>query len=142
MEKISRKSTIDAGVEKVFSYISNPVNQLEWLPGITSVRNVSGEGKAQTFGWTYKMVGLSLTGKTETVEYVPNKKIVIKTSGGVTSTWTWQFSKVGNKTDLDLNLEYTVPVPVLGKLAEKLVIRQNSREASLAMANIKNRMEI
>jgi len=142
MAKISRKATINAPVEKVFSYLNNPMNQLEWLPSITSVRNVNGEGKGQTFSWTYKMAGLPLTGKTETVEYVPNKRFVIKSSGGITSMWTWQFSKAEGKTELDLALEYTVPVPVLGKLAEKLVQRQNAREATLAMANIKNRMEI
>jgi uncharacterized membrane protein len=141
MAKISRKNTINAGTEKVFSYISNPMNQLEWLPSITSVRNVSGEGKGQTFSWTYKMVGLPLTGKTETTEYVPNKRIVLKTSGGVASTWTWQFSKAAGKTEIDLSVDYKVPVPILGKLAEKLVLRQNAREASLAMGNIKNRME-
>jgi len=39
------------------------------------------------------------------------------------------------------NPEYTIPIPVLGKLAEALVLRQNEREADLAMANIKDRME-
>jgi uncharacterized membrane protein len=141
MAKISRKNTINAPLEKVFSYISNPLNQLEWLPSISSVRDVSGEGKGQTFSWTYKMAGLPLKGKTETVEYVANKKIGLKTAGGVKSTWNWQFSGAGNKTEIDLAIEYFVPVPVVGKLAERLVTRQNAREATLAMANIKSRME-
>ena len=141
MANISRKSTINARVEKVFSYISNPLNQMEWLPSITSVRDVSGEGKGQTFSWTYKMAGLPLKGKTETVDYVANKRIGLKTTGGVKSTWTWQFSGAGDKTEIDLAIEYGVPVPVLGKLAEKLVTRQNAREATLAIANIKSKME-
>ena len=87
------------------------------------------------------MGGLPLKGKTETSEYVANKRIGLKTSGGITSMWTWQFSGVADKTEIDLVIEYTVPVPVLGKLAEKLITRQNAREANLAMANIKSRME-
>ena len=141
MAKISRNSTVNARVEKVFSYISDPLNQLEWLPSISSVRDVSGEGKGQTFSWTYKMAGLPLKGKTETIEYVANKRIGLKTTGGVKSTWTWQFSGAGDKTQVDLAIEYAVPVPVLGKLAEALVTRQNAREATLALANIKSRME-
>jgi uncharacterized membrane protein len=141
MATISRKSTINAPAEKIFSYIGNPMNQLEWLPSISSVRDVSGEGKGQTFAWTYKMAGLPLKGKTETLEYVANKKIGLKTSGGVVSTWTWQFSGAAGKTDVDLSIEYNVPIPVLGKLAEKLVVRQNAREANLAMSNIKSKME-
>jgi uncharacterized membrane protein len=141
MAKISRKNTINAPVDKVFSYISNPMNQLEWLPSISSVRDVSGEGKGQTFSWTYKMAGLPLKGKTETLEHTANKRIGLKTSGGIASVWTWQFSGATGKTELDLSIEYTVPVPVLGKLAEKLIVRQNGREATLAMANIKSKME-
>jgi uncharacterized membrane protein len=141
MARISRNSTVNAPVEKVFSYISDPMNQLEWLPSISSVRDVSAEGKGQTFSWTYKMAGLPMKGKTETTEYVANKKIGLKTSGGIASIWTWQFSGAKGKTEIDLAIDYSVPVPVLGKLAEKLIVRQNAREATLAMANIKSRME-
>ncbi len=42
---------------------------------------------------------------------------------------------------MKLDIEYTIPIPVLGKLAEKLVLRRNEREADLAMANIKDKFE-
>jgi hypothetical protein len=42
---------------------------------------------------------------------------------------------------LSVHIEYTIPVPVLGKIAEGLVLRQNEKEADLAMANIKAKME-
>ena len=42
---------------------------------------------------------------------------------------------------LDLEVEYTIPVPVLGKLAEKLVLKRNEQEADLWMQNIKDRLE-
>jgi hypothetical protein len=37
--------------------------------------------------------------------------------------------------------ETTIPIPVLGKLTEAFVLKQNEREANLAMANIKARLE-
>jgi uncharacterized membrane protein len=141
MPKIEKASTLNVPVEKVFSYITNPVNQLEWLPSITDVRDVSGQGKGQRFAWTYKMMGIHLKGKTEVIEHVANQRLTFKTTGGIASTWTWTFTGEPNKTRLNLIVEYTVPVPVLGKIAERLVLRQNEREADLAMANIKERLE-
>ena len=44
MTKVERSITIKAPVEKVFSYISSPNNQLEWLPSITEVRDITGQG--------------------------------------------------------------------------------------------------
>ena len=38
--------------------------------------------------------------------------------------------------------EYTIPVPVLGKLAEKLVLKRNRRESDMSMENIKERLEV
>jgi hypothetical protein len=38
-------------------------------------------------------------------------------------------------------VEYTIPVPVLGKLGEALILKQNEREADQAMANIKAKLE-
>ena len=42
---------------------------------------------------------------------------------------------------LTTEIEYSVPVPVLGRLAEALVVKMNEREAELVLANLKSRME-
>lgn len=141
MEKMERSITINAPVEKVFSYLCDPMNQLEWLPSITDVRDITGEGVGQKSAWTYKMMGMSFKGENEAVELVDNQKIVIKSTGGIQSTWDWAFISENDKTVVNLVIEYTIPIPVLGKVAEKLVLRQNEREADLAMTNIKERLE-
>lgn len=141
MAKVERSNTINAPVGKVFSYITNPVNELEWLPSLTDVRDVTGQGVGQRWGWSYKMLGLSFKGKTEVVEYISNERYVYKTSGGIVSTWAYALKPEGAGTRLNLSVEYTIPVPVLGKVAEKLVLRQNEREADFAVANIKARLE-
>jgi hypothetical protein len=38
-------------------------------------------------------------------------------------------------------VDYTIPVPVLGKLVEKLVVKRNQRDADTWVENIKERME-
>jgi hypothetical protein len=42
---------------------------------------------------------------------------------------------------VDLVVKYKIPIPVLGKLAEALVLKQNGWEANPAVANSKARLE-
>jgi len=141
MAKVEQSIIIKAPVEKVFSYLCDPMNQLEWLPSMTDVRDITGEGVGQKFGWTYKMMGVSFKGETEVVESVGSERRVIKSTGGIQSTWTWTTKSENGNTLVNLTVEYTIPVPVLGKVAERMVLRQNEREAALAMTNIKERLE-
>ena len=141
MARVERSITINAPVEKVFAYIADPTGELESIPSITDIRNVKGEGVGQTYEWTYKMLGIPLRGKSEVVEYKPNEHYVSKSSGGVVSTWTYSFKVVTGGTHMNLVVDYTIPIPVLGKFAERLVLRQTEREADLSMATLKDRLE-
>lgn len=141
MAKLEKSVTIIAPVEKVFSYITNPMNELEFTPGMTEVRDIIGQGVGRRFKWTYKMMGIPLKGDSEVTEYVPNQRYVEKSKGGIDSTWTWTFKTKDGGTLLNLAIEYTIPVPVLGKIGERLVLRQNEREANTALAYVKDKLE-
>ena len=143
MARIERTITINAAVQKVFDYVSDPMANLEWLPGMVEVKDVTRteQGVGSHYRWVYKMAGVRLEGESTTTEYIPNRRIVTLTKGGAISTWTWTFEPHDGGTKAKLVVEYTIPIPVLGKLAEALVLRQNEREADLAMANIKAKME-
>ena len=91
--------------------------------------------------FTYKMVGLRLEGESTTTEYIPNKRIVTQSKGGILSTWTWTLTPEDGETKLTVEVEYSIPVPVVGKVAEAVVLKWNEREADLAAANIKAKME-
>jgi len=141
MATVERNITINAPIEKVFTYIANPKNELETVPSITDIRDIIGQGVGQRYSWTYKMMGISLKGESEVIEYVPNERYVTKSTGSIISTWTWTVKPEGDGTQLNLVVEYTIPVPVLGKVGEWLVLRQNEREADLSMATLKDRLE-
>ena len=141
MTIVERSVTINAPVEKIFSYISNPRNELEWLPSVVDVRHVVGKGVGQRFSWTYKMIGIPLKGETDVAEYIPNELIVYKTTGGIDSTWTWQFKSAVGRTQIQLAVEYIIPERVLGKVPEWFVLRRIEREADMAITNIKERLE-
>lgn len=143
MAVVEKSAEINAPVEKVFSYLEESESNVEWLPGMMEVKDIAKtEGQVGThFRWTYKMAGLRFEGETTVTEHIPNRKIVTQSKGGIRSTWTFTFEQQDGGTKLTIKVDYTVPVPVLGKLAEAIVLKQNEREAALALSNIKERME-
>ncbi len=143
MPKVERNININAPVKKVFDYIADPKLTPEWLPGMIEVKDIkqTEEGVGSTHNWVYKMAGIRFEGKNITDEHVPNKKIVIRSEGSIKTLWNWNFEPHDDGTKIDLSVEYTIPMPVLGKIAEAIVLKQNEREAELALANIKTKME-
>jgi uncharacterized membrane protein len=142
MAKAEKSITINAPIEKVFGYISEVTNQPEIWPSlveITDVKRLPNGGSTNRF--VYKMAGIRLEGTGEDIEYVPNKRIVSKTTGGAESTQTWIFEPEAGGTKVTFKVEYTIPIPVLGKLAEAIITKMNDREGDLILANLKTRME-
>ena len=125
----------------MFAYITDLANEMEFVPSVTDVRDITGKGVGQRCAWTYKMMGISLKGEAEVTEYIPNERYVVKSTGGVLSNWAWTFKAEAGGTRLHVVVEYTIPVPLLSKLGNGIVQQLNEREADLAVANIKERLE-
>jgi uncharacterized membrane protein len=87
------------------------------------------------------MAGIRLEGTSES-EDTKNQRIVSKSKGGAESTQTWMFQPEAGGTKVTLEIEYTVPIPVLGKLAEAIIVKMNEHEVELILANLKVRMEV
>lgn len=143
MATFAKSIVINTPVEKVYAYLSDPTTALEYWPTMMDVRNVKdlGDGK-KSFDWTLKMAGLKLDGTSETVELVPNEHVTLVSKGGIESSISWIFTPVSSGTELMMRTEYKVPVPVLGRLAENLIIKQNERETDAIMTNIKALLEV
>lgn len=142
MPKMERTVIVNAPAQKIFDYTREPTSQPEWLPSMMEVNDVSGHGEAGThFRWTYKMAGLRLKGRSEVIEVVGNERHVTRTTGGAVSTWTSTMTPQGDGTRWTLAVEYAVPIPVLGRIAETLLAKQNERDLEQAMANVKAKME-
>ena len=142
MAKVKKTITINAPVEKVFGYVSEPTNLPEIWPSLVEVKDVQRLPNGGTSNrWVYKMAGIRLEGTSEDTEYVPNQRRVAKTKGGVQSTQTWTFQPEAGGTKVTFEVEYTVPIPVLGKLAEAVIVKMNEHEGDLLLDNLKARME-
>ncbi len=144
MAKLVTTKTINAPVEIIFEFVSDPNRLVDLWPSMTEVKNVrrlpKGGFHAQ---WTYNLVGLKLHGTTETVEYIANQRIVDKSKGGIEATLIWEFQSEegGAKTKLNLKVEYIVPIPLVGRLAEAVIVSINKQEFEVMLTYLKARTE-
>ncbi len=140
MITIGEAVTLSAPVDKIFSYISTPNNLPKFWPSLVEVTDVQslpkGGYKAR---YVYKMAGMHFKGTGEYTEIVPNKSLVIVTKGGISSVLTWTFRSQANRTRVAVIVNYTIPIPLLGKLVEAVVEGMNQHELTTMLANLKTR---
>lgn len=142
MQKVTKTIVIDASVEQTFAYISETSNLVDIWPSMEQVKDIEVlPNGGKRFRWVYKMAGFSLKGQSEDAEWVSNERIVSKTLGGINSTITWQFRDKEGKTELAFEAQYVVPVPLLGKLAEVILVKLNQQEIEVMLAFLKARVE-
>ena len=139
MAKITRTFTINAPVEKVFSFAAeDPTNLPKIYPSLIEVKNIKpSPAGGYNFSWIYKMAGMRFEGATETIEYITNQRIVTKSTKGLESTFVYTYEPEDSGTKLTMEIEYTVPIPLLGKLAEAIIVKLNQNEADVLIANLK-----
>jgi uncharacterized membrane protein len=141
--RIEKTTLIAAPLEQVFAYYANPSNSPEIWPSLVEVKDLmlDDKGHPKTFKWTYKMAGMRFEGSSEYLEYVPNKRLVYRSKGGIQATSTIHFAELDGKTEIREEMEYTIPIPLLGKVAERFLIKMNENEMTTTHNNLKARME-
>jgi uncharacterized membrane protein len=140
--RVERAIVINAPVEQIFAFVSDPANLPSVWPALEQTTNVTPEANGgSSSDYVYTMGGMRFSGHTESVEFVPNARIVTRSKSGIENTLTWSFMPEGDGTRVTFLAEYTVPVPLLGKLAEVLLVRQNEQQGETVLANLKAKME-
>lgn len=141
MATFKNSIVVHAAPAEVFAYVDDPMNLVDWLPGMFEVTGVLGSGAGGQQEWTYKMAGILLHGDATVVEHVPGESAVHQTIGMISSTFAYSVEPHEDGALLTLEVEYEVPVPVLGKLAERLILKRNAREFDVALTNVKETLE-
>ncbi len=54
----------------------------------------------------------------------------------------WSFDARDGKCELTLRLDYEVPIPLLGRLAESVLVKLNEREIDTMLQNLRERLEV
>jgi len=142
MAKIEKSILISAPVDKVFAFMAKPENLPEIWPSLVEVRNVQLlPNGGHCYDWTYKLAGVRIDGHAEWTEFIEDQRIVDKNESGIPSTFVWNYRPEDGGTRVTLNVDYTIPGAVLGKLAEPVIHKMNEHEAETVLANLKARME-
>jgi hypothetical protein len=87
------------------------------------------------------MAGALLRGQAVVVDCVPNERSTHQTIGMLEATWTSIVEPHEDGTKLIIEVEYTIPVPVLGRLAEHLTVRRMERDLESGLLNVKDIIE-
>ena len=143
MAKVQKNILIHASTDKVFAFMNDPRNLPEIWPSMVEVKNpVLNSIGGYDFEWVYKMAGMHFNGASKTTEWIQNKRIITQSTKGIESRFVWDYKSEGSYTRLAVEIEYKIPVPLIGKLAETVIVKQNEHEADNMLKNLKDRMEI
>ncbi len=141
MIKSELSIVIDTSPEKVFARISNPLSSLEDVPNVVEVTDITGQGKEMSWRLVYKMAGMRLELKFTYAEYIPNELLTLEFKGGSNGKQVWKLTPQNGGCMVDVSSEYSIPIPLVGKIAELILKRQNEREWEAILGNIKARLE-
>jgi len=143
MHKIQKTIDIKASAQRVYDFLNDPTNLPSIWPNLVSVSNVvPGVGGAHDFDWVFKMAGVHLKGHSKAEEAVPGKLARFRNEGGIPSTFRWTYTGFdGSGMRLMVEVEYDLPVPVIGKIAEAIALKINERDFDAMLGNLKDLME-
>lgn len=142
MTKIVKSVFIEASVEKIYDYLIEPMSLLEYWPNVIEISDVKQlPNGGYSTRWVYKMAFLKFIGTGITVDCARNQFIIDRIEGGVDSTQKWTLSPTGLGTMATFEVEYDIPIPVIGRVLEKLLQKINHRDGDRLMALLKSKME-
>lgn len=142
MSTIHKSITIDAPVERVFDYVSDPTHLPEFWPNMIEVKNVvpHPEGGAG-FDWTYRMAGIKVRGHSEDIEFKRNRCVVSRSERGIQNVFRWSYAEKDGGTEVTLDVDYEAPRSLFGRVVRPLLDRVNDRDASTLLRNLKAHFE-
>jgi carbon monoxide dehydrogenase subunit G len=142
MRKLSKSIDINVTPERAYDHVTRPENLLAIWPSLVEVTNIERKSDgAHSFDWAYKMAGVRFHGKARTTRVDRNKYAEVLNEGGIPSIFMWRYQPQGRGTRVTVDVEYTIPAPVLGKLAEALIAKINEREIETLLDNLKGVLE-
>lgn len=140
---IEQTTLIDAPLEKVFAYYADPRNLPEIWPSLleVAVTEQDAGGQPRVFSWVYKMAGTRFSGSTHFTLFEPNKRTVAESREATKSIFDITYTPKGDKTEVHELVQYEIPVPLIGKMAARFLMKMNENEVATIHANLKAKME-
>lgn len=144
MANISKKITINAPLEKVYEFVTNPDNWTKYVTSLISVRDVTPVPieAGTTFSWEYRMLGMTFGGKGRVTAKVQNAQFGMKMEGGFPIQEDYSFVAVDGGTELTIAISYETPGRILSTITKSdLVEKLNQKEAEGVLDKLKTLCE-
>ena len=142
MPLLTKEIFVDAPLVEIYNFVSQPGNLPQIWPNllwISKDKILSNGG--YSFRWKYMMSGITLTGRGECIDLVPNLWLISKTHGGLESTHTWTFRANDQGTRVTLTIDYQLPSQFLNRVAEITMLDSNENEVDLILDNLRKKFE-
>ena len=140
MSHIEKKIIINAPVEKVYQFITNPENWTRYVNHLMSVRDISSPRlqKGTTFRWTYRKFGINLHGSGEVTENIKNHRFGLSMQGVVPVKERYTFAPDKKGTVLYADIKYGIPQKVINIISKAPIIEKiNKKDADNVLGRIK-----
>jgi len=143
MRKLVKSVDVNASVERVYELLTTPTNLPSIWPSLEAVGNVDRRADGgHSFDWTFRMAGIRFHGRMRTLEAVQNERFVSHSDEGIKSTFRWVFERKGGaSTHVGVEVEYSMPLGLLGRITEAIVAKMNERDLEVLLANAKKALE-
>ncbi len=140
MAQVRKTVSLQATPDEVIDYISEVQNHPGFIPALTRIEEPGEDPRTigTQWDWTYEMLGIALTGSSETVAYEPGKRFHFTTTGGIRSTFAYDAVPENGGTSLTIEVRYDVPESLLARALDSAVIeRFNDKIGDEAAANLR-----
>jgi uncharacterized protein YndB with AHSA1/START domain len=142
MSVLTRTTTIDAPVKKVFDFALDPRN-LWTMPDIALADvELKPEGVGTSASIWSHFLGFHLAGKLEYTEVTKPERFVIGVSFFMEHPkWTFTFEPADGGTKVTVQGEWHYQVPAVGKPLESMMAKSHEQFVDPMLANLKAAME-
>ena len=144
MTRVEASVEVNAPLQDVFAFASDWRRWDDWWEGVSGFHPTTEITRGNGTRYAYKawIAGLALNLETEIHDFVENVGWRGMVTRGVPHRTQWVFEGKGKATRLTYILEYSLPVPVLGPLADSLLMRPGwRRRLERSLRNLKIHFE-
>ncbi len=144
MYTIKRSIIIDARLDKVFDFVSNPNHLPEVWPNFIEVGNLtqSKVNGGYDYDWVYEMEDTRLKGRAETIDFEQYHRLVVQGIKETDSWCIWMLEPHGGKgTRLIFELKYMPAESPTEKKSMEKMEAENLQQVEEMLENLKQGVE-
>lgn len=140
MKNVTRSVTIEAPVEKVFTFLANPAHWMLAVPDTDVTESkLTPEGVGTTARWRARFLGVPASVVQEYVEFVPHQRIVSKASSGYVLTFTT--TGEDDRTRLTVEVDWSAHVPLVEAPLQAVALKFVGDTPDQIVGNVKAALE-